>query len=124
MKRKIFLHIGFGKTGTTSIQKTLLENRYALLNKGVLYPSTGIVDGAHRGLFPLNHNELDVGIFSELISEIEKSESEKVVLSSENMSFLNESYVEKISGCFENFDVRVIFYVRNQVSLIESSFLQ
>lgn len=38
--RKIILHIGFPKTGTTTIQNTLYTNREFLLKKeGILYPS-------------------------------------------------------------------------------------
>ena len=38
MNKIIFLHIGIWKTGTTTIQKTLYQNREILLEKGVCYP--------------------------------------------------------------------------------------
>lgn len=38
MKKTIYLHIGMPKTGTSSIQRFLYENRVALEKKGVLYP--------------------------------------------------------------------------------------
>ena len=40
MKKKIILHIGFPKTGTTTIQNFLHERRTILLReKKILYPS-------------------------------------------------------------------------------------
>lgn len=38
MKRKIYLHIGFHKTGSTSIQHSFWRNKGALEDKGILYP--------------------------------------------------------------------------------------
>ena len=41
MRRQIYLHIGFPKTGTTSIQTWLTEHAAALAAHGVLYPAIG-----------------------------------------------------------------------------------
>ena len=41
MRRQIYLHIGFPKTGTTSIQTWLTEHAPALAAHGVLYPAHG-----------------------------------------------------------------------------------
>lgn len=38
MVSRYVFHIGYGKTGTTSIQRLLAANRKALLDQGVLYP--------------------------------------------------------------------------------------
>ena len=45
MKKKIetvYLHIGFSKTGTTSLQKALSNSRNKLRKNGILYPNAGI----------------------------------------------------------------------------------
>jgi hypothetical protein len=39
MTKTLLLHLGGPKTGTTSLQHTLLENRRALLQRGVQYPN-------------------------------------------------------------------------------------
>jgi len=39
MPRRVYLHIGLPKTGTTSVQETLWHNRTILAEAGVLYPS-------------------------------------------------------------------------------------
>ena len=39
--RRVYLHVGLPKTGTTFLQTSLLRNRDALLEDGVLYPGGG-----------------------------------------------------------------------------------
>ncbi len=41
MTKRLILHIGQPKTGTTTLQKTLQASRSALINDGILYPNTG-----------------------------------------------------------------------------------
>jgi hypothetical protein len=50
---KILLHIGQGKTGTTSLQRSLHLARSALREAGVLYPHFGGKAFAHHLLLPL-----------------------------------------------------------------------
>ena len=45
MKRRLFLHAGSGKTGTSTIQLFLSSNRAALASRGYYYPRT---PGTHR----------------------------------------------------------------------------
>jgi len=41
-------HIGPNKTGTTSTQVVLAEQRAGLIQRGALYPATGLVNSAHH----------------------------------------------------------------------------
>jgi hypothetical protein len=50
MRPNLILHIGHSKTGTSSIQRCLGARRDALLDEGVLYPSSP--GGANHGLLP------------------------------------------------------------------------
>ena len=54
----IYLHIGMPKTGTTSLQKFLFDNREKLLEKGYLYPITGTKISSNRGYKGYSHNSL------------------------------------------------------------------
>ena len=42
MKKKLYLHIGMGKTGTTALQHFFWDNRDILAAKGICYPKVGI----------------------------------------------------------------------------------
>ena len=46
-EKTLYLHIGLPKTGTTSIQNYLFENREALMQRGVCYPKPLASVGHH-----------------------------------------------------------------------------
>ena len=58
MTKRIVIHAGFFKTGTTALQSSLAANREKLLQNGVLYPalSSGNADrstGQHRAAWAI-----------------------------------------------------------------------
>ena len=58
------LHIGLPKTGTTSLQAALSENRESLLRHGVVYPETGLNgNGKHKGLLNAVLTDVDTERF-------------------------------------------------------------
>lgn len=48
--KKLFLHIGYHRTGTTYLQSFLFHNRIALAKNGILYPSAGLLGEGHAAL--------------------------------------------------------------------------
>ena len=52
MSRRLILHIGMPKAGSTAIQKTLSKNRAKLRSAGILYPKLDIKPENHRGMGP------------------------------------------------------------------------
>lgn len=126
-KRKIFLHIGFGKTGTTSIQTYFSKKRADLLHQGFLYPETGISVGGHHLLAPLGEENITGNtrnLYDKLKQEISNNNAQKIIISSENYVFARHSFIKDLMHEFSEFDVTIIFYARRQESLIESTFLQ
>ncbi|HET56330.1 MAG TPA: hypothetical protein ENN33_14100, partial [Ignavibacteria bacterium] len=131
-KPKLYLHAGCGKTGTTAIQGFLYDNRNILLNKGFLYPKTGLVeDGSHHQLATIlcdidmrNTNKFKIiskeSILEELAQEIKEHES--VLISSE----LFAQQWSKLSDFFINMwsEIYVIFYIRDRCDLAESLYNQ
>ena len=49
IKKKIFIHIGHGKTATTYLQSCLALNRDKLLGFGIDYPEFSSFEKAKRG---------------------------------------------------------------------------
>lgn len=98
--RRLVLHVGQHKTGSTHIQHHLIGHRAALRRHGVLVPQTGIStsDNPLRpGALP-GHQGLAVAlrqpgsdIWQTLGSEIRKSGCRTVVLSCENLGFPTDS---------------------------------
>ena len=56
MARKLILHIGMGKTGTSALQAALHRNEWALGASGYVYPSFAVLPAGNQGEF--NHNIL------------------------------------------------------------------
>ncbi len=127
MKKTIYIHVGFGKTGTSAIQKVFFQNREQLKSIGCLYPITGEIFTAHYNLSVLGEEEMDtktINLYEKLLVEIKNSNCNIIVLSSEQFIFLKELYVKQISEFLKDFDVKIIFYIREQIKLIESTYLQ
>lgn len=122
------VHIGAQKTGSTSIQVFLHENRAALARLGVLYPLS-VTDNAVQGLgLPLmcSHNPLAhvplPSLFPVLKSELQRSALPRVIISAENLhgELRTPQRVAELReflralGCRE---VYIIVYLREQGAL-------
>lgn len=92
--RRIVLHLGMHKTGSTSTQHHLINYRDELLEQGVLFPLTGLADidnRARMGALP-GHQKLmgairrnDSKLWEELAAEIAEHDPQTVIISCENM---------------------------------------
>lgn len=125
-KKRIFIHIGVGKTGTTAIQDSMMMHREEISHQGVYYPLTGIVETGHQDLVTLWTDEFtreNSTSYTNLLEEFEGSGKNTMFISSEKFCYANGEFVRKISQAFENYDVKIIVYVRSQVAQIESTFL-
>jgi hypothetical protein len=63
-------------------------------------------------------------LYSKLIKEFNCNDYNKIILSCERFAFCRDLYIKSISEFFEEFDVKIIFYIRKQSSLLLSDFLQ
>jgi hypothetical protein len=130
--RKVYLHIGFGKTGTTAIQNFFYLNRDKFLKKGIHYPTAGIKKKGrhgkgHHGLAVLGGGSFNDKVrsnYSKLLHEIDEVDCDTVFLSSERFCFITKDKINYIAEQFKDAKVTIIFYVRRQKPLIESTFLQ
>lgn len=131
MKKQIILHIGFPKTGTTSIQMWFTENTAALAALGVLYPGTGRDEqGYHYGHHRLPRSLVESPLselaaawpdMEKLRDEMANSPAQTIVISSEDFSTrLQQSEVDFLAQHLADFDVRIVCYVRRQDEFIIS----
>ncbi|CAA0098130.1 Uncharacterised protein [Halioglobus japonicus] len=126
--KRLFLHFGRHKCGTTSIQKTLYQNRNKLLESGYYYPVTGIRVAAHHEIAEAlgnknpsaNENVLEK-LYLELKSETQLTNCRNVIISSEQLQGCNPSVV---ADFFKDFDVVPVCYLREQAAYLRSSYLQ
>jgi hypothetical protein len=134
MKKNIYLHIGLHKTGTSMLQKYMFQNADLLKENGYLYPYVGIVNNAHHLLaWPLNEThprykslqEVYDETLTTLKHEISKSDCENIILSSEDFSKIySPENLKRLSKSLQEFNVKVIVYVRRQDHFLQSLYSQ
>jgi hypothetical protein len=115
--KKLFIHIGPHKTGSTYIQKNLLEQSSVLLEQGVLYPEklVGPQWGHHKLVEKIKKREKDS------ISNFFETEAEKILISSENFEDLSEADVRYFSEFTSDYVVEIIFFKRSYSKLLVSA---
>ncbi len=118
-----FVHIGIGKTGTTSIQATLAAGASQLPRQGFSYPNAGRIGDAHYGLFDLNSGLVNKEQMLNLKAEVDAGKTEHCILSSESFIYCPIQFIRDLKDVVGT-DVRVVVYVREQTKLISSGFLQ
>ena len=112
MARRVVLHIGLPKTGTTFLQTTMWHNRPLLRQQGVLYP------GRHR----LNHYNAfqevrrgdSGGAWSALVSEL-AGWPEVGLVSHEFFSMCSTAQVERVVADLSPAEVDLVVTVRSYV---------
>lgn len=126
-KRKLILHIGLHKTGTTAIQALCTKNRDALLKQGILYPRAGC---EHNGVVRAGHHTLPWSYFrdptldhawAQLLDEIENSPARKIIISSEEFDVTGfRPHIPALAKRLDNYDVQVLVYLRRQDEFVQS----
>lgn len=115
----IYLHIGMNKTGTTSIQSYSLKNRQTLIQNGILYPETGLINKAHYAIsatlsfhnpsIPIEWRKKKHELKKELKNEI-KENIRKTIISSEDF-LLNKPFTE-LKSFFKGYSLKAVIYLR------------
>ncbi|MBA3812793.1 MAG: hypothetical protein H0X27_14325 [Caulobacteraceae bacterium] len=141
MKRRLILHLGLSKTGTTSIQGFFRQNPEALAAAGIIYPRVSAAMPDHpafrrsalkaRRNEETNHSALaleinggregagDAGdrtpLWSAAFRQIDDSGARTAIVSYENFSIRPTKYrFDDIAGRIGGFNVLGIIYLRRQ----------
>ncbi|APD87595.1 hypothetical protein BM527_16670 [Alteromonas sp. Mex14] len=134
-EKKIKIHVGPPKTGTSAIQAWLNHNNEKLISEGVFYPNhTSDVNGVSSGNFERlisvedNHIGYDgkrnsLSYFDDvkaktLLDDFRKSHCDTLLLSSEHFYYYLIWLFSRFAGA------EFIFYVRHPLAILESSFHQ
>lgn len=117
--KKVFLHIGAPKTGTTYLQQVLDRNREAMKEAGVLYPRIHL-DAHHTAVWDLRGTFEDVpggrkmtGHWDELVRQTLDWEGQTVVVSSEMFVFSDAEEARRILGSFGDCEMHVVYGARD-----------
>lgn len=116
--RTLFLHIGFHKTGSSSLQLALSQHRTRLLERGVEFVSLG-KKGNSSGAIDVQKQQgrLTYRLNESFEQLLAASSAARVIVSAEHLSFLHTAAdIEQVrSVCARYFDeIKVIVYLRRQ----------
>ncbi|MFN6998800.1 MAG: hypothetical protein ACK4ST_02040, partial [Elioraea tepidiphila] len=135
--RRLFIHIGAPKTGSTAIQHFLADERAALLRHGILYPAAATIGKAHHAIgaaiFPGRAGRLggvprDAALaraLADVHAEIERHQPTTVILSTEYLwGVLSPDRIRRLLAAFPDWRVHVVAYLRRQDLLAQSLYIQ
>jgi hypothetical protein len=136
------LHIGMPKTGSSSIQDSLFNSNYIeggeYLKVGKssnhstmifsLFSNNPENHHAHKAL-GLNNNDIDIynkNNFLEIKNAVSITSAKKIIISGEDILFLNEEELRKLKQCFSDLfsEILIFAYVRPPISFMQSAFQQ
>lgn len=119
-KNLLTIHVGPHKTGTTYIQKCLVNNRAKLLHAGVFYPEVGqeFLYGHHNLVNSIVHK--DDALIDRLLESIPANASH-ILLSSENFDALSLESIKYTASRFNGFNVNIVYFKRDPEPLLFSN---
>jgi hypothetical protein len=122
-RRTVYLHIGHGKTGTTALQTWLAAHEPVLKAHHLRYPRTAReLDGHHR-LAPLE-GCAPGELWNAFRQELAVYGGFDFIISSEYLYYVTDEDLNELRRSLSDQDVVILLYVRPQVELLTSTFLQ
>lgn len=125
MTKRIIIHVGPGKTGSSALQAWLCENRSLLSEYGVYYPSHGVAKNKissghiHDVLSSIDNKwNVDKEKINKLVDLFNTKKEHTLLLSSE-FFFHNITSLHKAIP-----NAEFVAYIRNPVELLESNYNQ
>jgi hypothetical protein len=134
--KRLILHIGSHKTGTSAVQRAADDHRNTLLEQGLLYPKTGQWHDKshHKWTFALWDEASGPETLERLIAELKaerdllEHQADTILLSSEIIEKvpLNPKLVRTLVSLLSQIaeEIECIYFVRRQDLLLESVFKQ
>ncbi len=123
-KNKIYLHIGTAKTGTTSLQKYLYENRDNLKSNGFVYPepytdpNAGQCKNGFKFLIRLINGDDINNILGEYV---EKYPNHNIIISEEaflDMYTIHPHVINQLLNIKKKYNVNLIVYYRRIIEFM------
>ena len=130
LKKKIYIHIGHGKTGSTAFQCFLAKNYNNLINKNILYHNPNSIEFINALAYKINSGNINPNgnwIENEVFPVIKSNPKYKTFLFSNENLFHNLRPLFRVlrsSKNYEFYEFEIILVVRNPSEMILSEYNQ
>ena len=132
-EKRLIIHPGFHKSGTTALQESFALNRPLLRENGIFYPPIGS-KAHHRVAWALTQRpwgwnrrggeRTPEKYWDRMASRINGAKEETVILSSEFFSEIDGERIRKIRSEIKGRDIQILFTLRPLAKLLPSSYQQ
>ena len=132
-ERRLIIHAGFHKSGTTALQVAFDAQREELKAAGIIYPNIGrrahhrvawALTGRTWGWGKRGGEKTSIKEWEQLAKSINSSDEETIIISSEFFSELDGDAIRKLFSDIKGRKVQAVFTVRPLVKLLASSYQQ
>jgi hypothetical protein len=110
--KKLTIHAGPHKTGSSYMQHMFVENMAALEKEGLVYPEDLLLFKGHHEVANYFFNKNKWKDSPKLVTKINAIEND-VLLSSENFSKLDFESLKALGAAFSGFEISIVYYLRN-----------
>lgn len=123
MSKTVYIHIGSDKAGSSSLQYFLHANRDRLEDMGCLLIRTQSIPEAGQ---PFLFQDLESPEWADAVAEIDNAPAHvtKFVFTWEGIHFFNHDQLRRLHDHLGKFEVKFVYYIREQATLIQSGLLQ
>ncbi len=132
MAKRVIVHAGFHKTGTTALQSALFAVSDKLEKRGFTYPHIG-GKAHHKAIYSLMEkgwgwedrggNPINLKKWPELVKKVRRAK-ETAIISSEFLCELNEAQIAKFKSDLGIDDVTIYFTLRPLLKIVPSAYQQ
>ena len=131
--KRLIIHPGFHKSGTTALQESLYKERDLLAANGVLYPHMGR-KSHHRAAWAISERtwgwekrggeKTSKKYWENLVRRINTAKENAVIISSEFFSELDGEKIRKIRSDLKGREIEILLTLRPLAKLLPSSYQQ
>jgi len=131
--KTLYIHIGTHKTGTSAIQNVLSSHHKELLKYGIYYPVSGReklptqsknMRNGHHNIQAEIRGIQKIDALKQLRKELKQSQYPIAIISAEGLSKAEPDQIRLFANYLDNFDVKVIVYLRRQDQYLQSHWAQ
>ena len=124
-RKKIVLHIGHGKTGSSAIQSALARNQDLLKTGGILYPQGKAFDSARRGEVTSGNVDVEDWFEGQVIPAARAADGYGTILfSNENLFNAFDAFLDRHRDYADEFAFEILLFVRDPFEKLNSAFQQ